>query len=120
MKIHPFFIMTAPVMILVSCAQAGANGRQAEQEPAVQTQQTSDAPVADSAAGRTLFLHNCAHCHGADASGDEGPDLHGIGWTEQQIANRIRHGKAGQMTAFEGKLKPADIDLLVTYVQGLK
>ena len=24
--------------------------------------------------GYTLFMMNCAHCHGADARGDEGPD----------------------------------------------
>ncbi len=71
-------------------------------------------------AGRTLFLHNCAHCHGADASGDEGPDLHHLDLSDQWIANRIRNGKAGQMTAFKGKLKPEEITALVAYVQGLK
>jgi mono/diheme cytochrome c family protein len=106
-KIHPLFIMTAPMLVLVSCAQYG-NGDQ----PARQTTALSN--------GRTLFLRNCAHCHGADAHGDEGPDLHGLDWTDQQIASRIRHGKAGQMTAFAGKLPPSDIDLLVTYVRSLK
>jgi mono/diheme cytochrome c family protein len=105
-KIHPVFITTAPVMVLVSCAQY----------------ETSSQPVqsAQPPAARTLFLRNCAHCHGADAHGDDGPDLHGIGWTDDQIANRIRDGKAGQMTAFGEKLKPAEIDALVTYVQSLK
>src|SRR6266404_6005183 len=28
--------------------------------------------------GYTLFMMNCAHCHGNDARGDEGPDLHGV------------------------------------------
>jgi mono/diheme cytochrome c family protein len=110
MKIHPVFIMTAPVMVLVSCAQYGAGG-----PPAQQTQQP-----AQPSATRTLFLRNCAHCHGADAHGDEGPDLHDIGWTNEQIASRIRKGKASQMTAFAGKLKPAEIDALAAYVQSLK
>ena|ERR1700677_1693713 len=70
--------------------------------------------------GRTLFLRNCAHCHGADAHGDDGPDLHDLGLTDEWIANRIRKGKAGQMTAFAGKLQPAQIDALVAYVQSLK
>jgi mono/diheme cytochrome c family protein len=107
MKIHPVFIMTAPIMVLVSCAQYGAGS-----PPAPQTQQPSVA--------RTLFLRNCAHCHGADAHGDDGPDLHDIGWTNDQIASRIQKGKAGQMTAFAGKLKPAEIDALMAYVQSLK
>jgi mono/diheme cytochrome c family protein len=70
--------------------------------------------------GRTLFLRNCAHCHGADAHGDDGPDLHDLGFTDDWIANRIRKGKAGQMTAFAGKLQPAEIAALVAYVQSLK
>jgi len=81
--------------------------------------QTNAAPllVADA---RTLFLKNCAHCHAADGSGDEGPDLHGIGWTDAEIEKRIRNGKKGQMTAFAGKLQPAQIDALAKYVQSLK
>ena len=70
--------------------------------------------------GRTLFLRNCAHCHGASAHGDDGPDLHDLGFTDDWIANRIRKGKAGQMTAFAGKLKPPEIAALVAYVQSLK
>src|SRR5271170_7003524 len=58
----------------------------------------------------TLFLRNCAHCHGADAHGDDGPDLHNLDFTDKWIANRIRKGKAGQMTAFASKLQPAEID----------
>jgi mono/diheme cytochrome c family protein len=70
--------------------------------------------------GRALFLKNCAHCHGADGHGDDGPDLHGLDDSDEWIANRIRKGKAGQMTAFAGKLQPAEIAALVAYVQSLK
>jgi len=70
--------------------------------------------------GRALFLRNCAHCHGATAHGDDGPDLHDLGFTDDWIANRIRKGKAGQMTAFAGKLQRAEIAALVAYVQSLK
>ena len=70
--------------------------------------------------GRTLFLKNCAHCHGADARGDEGPDLHKLDWTDRQITTRIRNGKKGQMTAFAGKLSPEEISALVGYLRTLK
>ncbi|HEX7652255.1 MAG TPA: heme-binding domain-containing protein [Verrucomicrobiae bacterium] len=70
-------------------------------------------------AGRALFLKNCAHCHGADARGDEGPDLHHLAWSADQIAQRIRQGKSGQMTAFAGKLTAAQIQQLTAYVQAL-
>jgi len=70
--------------------------------------------------GRSLFLKNCAHCHAADAHGDEGPDLHKLDLSDEWIANRIRKGKAGEMTAFAGKLKDVEINALVKYVQSLK
>ena len=74
----------------------------------------------DSSPGRALFLKNCAHCHGANARGNEGPDLHKLDWTDAQIATRIRNGKKGQMTAFEGKLQPAEIDAVILYLRTLK
>jgi mono/diheme cytochrome c family protein len=67
-----------------------------------------------------LFLKNCAHCHGADARGDEGPDLHNLDWTDEQIATRIRNGKKGQMTAFAGKFSPKQISDVVAYLRTLK
>jgi len=77
-------------------------------------------PAKGPADGRTLFLKNCSHCHGADARGDEGPDLHALDWTDAQITTRIRNGKKGQMTAFDGKLKPAEITAIIGYLRTLK
>jgi mono/diheme cytochrome c family protein len=70
--------------------------------------------------GSLLFLKNCAHCHGADAHGDEGPDLHKLDWTDDQIVARIRAGKKGQMTAFAGKLTADQINEVKDYVRTLK
>jgi len=89
---------------LASCAQA----------------QTNIPTTLPPSAGRALFLKNCAHCHGADARGDEGPDLHALDWSDAQIDRRIRNGKKGQMTAFEGKLAPEDIKTIIAYVKTLK
>ena len=94
---------------LTSCAQTNTDAHR-----------TESAPVQTAAAGRTLFLKNCAHCHGADAHGDDGPDLHNLDWTDEQIIARIRNGRKGQMTAFAGKLQPMDIDALVVYLRTLK
>lgn len=80
----------------------------------------TNAPVVSVKAGRTLFLKNCAHCHGSDAHGDEGPDLHKLEWTDKQITDRIRNGKKGQMTSFEGKLKTGEIQSLIAYLRTLK
>ena len=85
---------------------------------------TPDLPASDQttlvAAGQKLFLKNCAHCHGADARGDEGPDLHNLDWTDAQIATRIRNGKKGQMTAFAGKFSAEDIRAVIAYLRALK
>ncbi|MCZ7574239.1 MAG: c-type cytochrome [Ardenticatenaceae bacterium] len=35
-------------------------------------------PLGDSAAGQQLFVSNCAVCHGQDARGQVGPNLHGV------------------------------------------
>jgi len=70
--------------------------------------------------GRSLFLKNCAHCHADDATGDEGPDLHGLERSNEWIAKRIREGKKGKMTAFGQKFSQADIDALIVYLRTLK
>src|SRR5579862_6109826 len=56
--------------------------------------QSSPAIIAQ---GRTLFLASCAHCHGADATGDEGPDLHGVEVSDRYISTIITHGIKGEM-----------------------
>jgi mono/diheme cytochrome c family protein len=87
---------------------------------------TSDGPnstpdrQASVAAGQQLFLKNCAHCHGADARGDDGPNLHNLDWADKQIATRIRNGKKGQMTAFAGKFSPQQIRDVVAYLRTLQ
>ncbi len=71
-------------------------------------------------AGRQLFLRNCAHCHGADAHGDEGPDLHNLDWSDEQIVTRVRNGKKGQMPAFAGKLSTENLSEVIAYLRTLK
>jgi len=105
-----YFILTAfMAFALVSCAEELKPENRSMLPPA---KATTD--------GRQLFLKNCAHCHGADARGDDGPDLHNLDWTDEQIAKRIRAGKKGQMTAFEGKLTTEQITTLVAYLRTLK
>ena len=83
-----------------------------------------EAPVGESPApaakGRVLFLKNCAHCHADDATGDEGPDLHGLDKSDEWIVRRIRKGVKGEMTAFEEKFSKQDVNALVAYLRTLK
>jgi mono/diheme cytochrome c family protein len=70
--------------------------------------------------GRRLFLASCAHCHGADATGDEGPDLHGIEVSDRYIANTVTRGIKGEMPSFRKKLGRDEIAKLTAYLRSLE
>ncbi len=70
--------------------------------------------------GRDLFLNSCAHCHGADARGDEGPDLHALDVSDRRIATVIRLGISGEMPSFAKKHSPEEIAALIAYLRTLR
>ena len=72
------------------------------------------------AQGQHLFLMNCAHCHGDDARGDEGPDLHGLRKTDARLGALINNGIKGEMPRFNQKLSPSDVQALVAFLNSLK
>ena len=69
--------------------------------------------------GRTLFLASCAHCHGADATGDEGPDLHDVWVSDRYISNIITNGIKHEMPSFKKKLGHDEIVRLTAYIRSL-
>jgi len=71
-------------------------------------------------AGYKLFMLNCAHCHGTDARGDEGPDLHGVTKSDKRIAGIILNGIKGEMPKFNAKLNGADTQALIAFIRTLK
>jgi mono/diheme cytochrome c family protein len=71
------------------------------------------------ARGRALYLDSCAHCHAADATGDEGPDLHGLEVSDRYIARTISGGIKGEMPSFRKKLGAADLGSLTAYLRSL-
>jgi mono/diheme cytochrome c family protein len=91
-------------------------------EPQTGTNPAKVAGASDSGTepGHKLFDRNCAHCHGDDARGDEGPNLHGLTLSDARIAKRIREGLKGEMPAFGKKLNDADIQALIAYIRTLK
>jgi len=70
--------------------------------------------------GYKLFMLNCAHCHGTDARGDEGPDLHGVTKSDQRIVTIIQNGIKGKMPKFGAKLNDADTRALIAFVRTLR
>jgi len=75
--------------------------------------------IADAAQGRHLFLMNCAHCHGDDAHGDEGPDLHNLHRSDARIHEVITAGIKGEMPSFSKKLGDPDVRQLIAYLRTL-
>ncbi|HVZ66576.1 MAG TPA: cytochrome c [Lacunisphaera sp.] len=70
--------------------------------------------------GAALYLNSCAHCHGADARGDEGPDLHGLQVSDRRIATVVTHGIEGEMPSFAKKHGKDDILALIAYLRTLR
>lgn len=75
--------------------------------------------MGDAAQGRHLFLMNCAHCHGDDARGDEGPDLHDLHRSDTRIHEVITAGIKGEMPSFSKKLGDPDVQNLIAYLRTL-
>ena len=70
--------------------------------------------------GYRLFEHNCTHCHGEDARGDEGPDLHGLHKSDARLTTIIKGGIKGEMPAFGKKFNDQDVQALIAYLRTLK
>ena len=81
---------------------------------------TNSPPSPLVAQGQHLFLMNCAHCHGDDARGDEGPDLHGVRKTDARLSDLINNGIKGEMPRFNQKLSASDVHALIAFLNSLK
>jgi mono/diheme cytochrome c family protein len=77
-------------------------------------------PSEESKRGQNLFERNCAHCHGDDARGDEGPDLHDLKKSDARITKVVTQGIKGEMPAFGAKLNEADVKALIVFLRTLK
>ena len=90
----------------------------ARSESAASGNQPQLSPIV--AHGQKLFAVNCSHCHADDATGDEGPDLHGLTKSDERIKAIITNGIKGEMPAFGKKLQEADKEALVGFLRSLR
>ncbi len=112
----------------LSSALAGAHVlrrvslRDSHQQPTEERWFESPPPASPAlvATGRKLFLDSCAHCHGADARGDEGPDLHNAQVSDRYMATTIARGIPHEMPSFAKKHGASDITALIAYVRSLE
>lgn len=102
----------------VGISVAGAQfSRQTIAAPSNTTSKVMIPPAARQ--GYTLFLLNCAHCHGKDARGDEGPDLHALTKSDARISALIKNGIKGEMPKFGEKLTDTDVQALIAFLRSL-
>ena len=113
-------------VLLASALMAGAGCRGGEMLPAApagnglgSASTSSSERTVGVARGHQLYLMNCAHCHARDASGDEGPDLHGVEKSDARIASMIKNGVKGKMPRFGAKLSDADVQSLIAFIRSL-
>jgi mono/diheme cytochrome c family protein len=71
------------------------------------------------ALGQRDFALTCADCHGDDAHGDEGPDLHHLPISNSRISSTIHNGIKGEMPSFAKKYDPENVAALVAYIRSL-
>lgn len=77
--------------------------------------------------GATLFLRNCAICHGKDGKGLPNwrakgqPDFTDVKWqksrTDAQISSTVQNGKGKNMPGFKSRLSDADVAAVVAQVR---
>lgn len=86
--------------------------------------QEADATLA--AAGETVFLDNCAACHGDNAMGDRfmgAPNLTDRIWlyggTPEAIEETVRYSRFGVMPPWSGRLSDAEVRATAIYVHSL-
>jgi mono/diheme cytochrome c family protein len=70
--------------------------------------------------GQQFFAMSCSECHGDDAHGDEGPDLHNLAISNSRIATTIKMGIKGEMPTFAKKYDDQQIAALVSYLRALR
>jgi mono/diheme cytochrome c family protein len=107
-------LMASPIQILSSSS------------PAAMTSATPNSSLKIAASpelvgqGHEFFEMSCSQCHGDDAHGDEGPDLHNLAISNARIATTIKKGIKGEMPTFAKKYDDRQVAALVSYLRSLR
>jgi mono/diheme cytochrome c family protein len=110
-----FLIVPCTVLIFCSAAAFAADN----QTPTSPPEPGKDAAPAFSP--KNTFRNICGFCHeNYGRKAGKGPQLMGTQMTDQQIFDRIKHGKPGRMAAFGGNFTDDQINQLVAFIRGLR
>jgi cytochrome c oxidase cbb3-type subunit III len=93
-----------------------------QQSQAAQNIPGSRPANADPEEGKRQFEQNCSTCHGVDAGGEVGPDLHGVAAKlgASAVHDIIRRGIPGTAMPGSSTMSERQVADVVTYLRGLE
>jgi len=106
-------------LLLAACGGSSSSSSSSSSAPPASSSSTSTGGAENaSAEGKQVFTQNCGGCHtlkDAGTTGSVGPDLDELKPPKATVVRQVNNG-GGPMPAFKGKLSPAQIDAVATYV----
>ncbi len=100
------FIAVMVLLVIASCTKKAA--------PTVST-----GPKEPAIDGTPIYTQNCARCHGANGTGERGPDLTKTDYDKAGVTDAIFNG-GGRMPSFGDKLTSKEISAVADFVLHLK
>ncbi len=100
MKRILFLFLLAAAFVMNGCGagdQAEEDGQSPSEDQQTEENSGDSAGTVDTAAAEEEYKKSCQSCHGADLSGNIGPDLREIGskYSQEEILEIIEKGKGG-------------------------
>jgi mono/diheme cytochrome c family protein len=109
--------LLAMALLLAACGGSSGSSSSSSSAPPASSSSSGGTENA-SAEGKQVFTQNCGGCHtlkDAGTTGSVGPNLDELQPPKATVVRQVNNG-GGPMPAFKGKLTPAQIDAVATYV----
>jgi mono/diheme cytochrome c family protein len=113
-----FRLCTALVALALLLTACGGGGGSDTSSSAPASTGSGGGTQNASASGKQVFTQNCGGCHTlkeAGTSGSVGPNLDDLQPDKATVTRQVNNG-GGPMPSFKGKLSPAQINDVATYV----
>ena len=109
--------LLAMALLLAACGGSSGSSSSSSSAPPASSSSSGGTENA-SAEGKQVFTQNCGGCHtlkDAGTTGSVGPDLDELKPPKATVVRQVNNG-GGPMPAFKGRLTPAQINAVATYV----
>jgi len=109
--------LLAMALLLAACGGSSGSSSSSSSAPPASSSSSGGTENA-SAEGKQVFTQNCGGCHtlkDAGTTGSVGPNLDELQPPKATVVRQVNNG-GGPMPAFKGKLTPAQIDAVASYV----